>query len=187
MNEKFDDKLMADAASLATEITPERDLWPQIGATISTQRRTRWTTVFAQAAAVILLVGATSIITYQFTKFDEPTASIEPVPFPGDLTLTSASFGGGDYQLSSDFKLARSNLQADLDVELLRLSPESRAVVERNLRLIRGAIEQINDALEKEPDNVLLQELLIRTYREELAVMQKVGGLTQDVMMRNDI
>jgi hypothetical protein len=189
MNEEFDDKLMKDAARLATEIAPERDLWPQIAATIATPRRSRFTVYFAQAAVIALLIGATSFITYEVTKTDysDTTASTSPeTMLSPSLTLNPASFGG-DYELSSEFKLARSNLQADLKVELQRLSPESRAVVERNLRLIRGAIAQINDALEKEPDNVHLQELLIKTYREELAVMQKVGGLTQNVMMRNDI
>jgi len=32
-----------------------------------------------------------------------------------------------------------------------------------------------------------LQELLQKTYREELNVMRRVGGLTRNVMLRNDI
>jgi hypothetical protein len=74
-----------------------------------------------------------------------------------------------------------------MDMEMAKLSPEARANVEENLAVIRGAIVEINAALEQEPGNVLLQELLMKTYREELAVMQRVGGLTQDVMLRNDI
>jgi hypothetical protein len=70
---------------------------------------------------------------------------------------------------------------------LLRLSPEAREEVEQNLAIIRGAILQINEALQKEPDNALLQELLLNTYREELALMRRVGGLTQHVMSRKDI
>ena len=74
-----------------------------------------------------------------------------------------------------------------MDLELDRLTPEARVEVEENLALIRNAITEINLALEDEPDNALLQELLLKTYREELMVMRKVGGLTQNVMSRNDI
>ena len=35
MTEERDDKLMADASKLATEISPERDLWPEIEARLS--------------------------------------------------------------------------------------------------------------------------------------------------------
>ena len=50
-----------------------------------------------------------------------------------------------------------------------------------------GALPEINTALENEPDNVLLQQKLLRAYREELALLRRVGGLTRNVMIRNDI
>ena len=178
-----DDKIMADAAKLATAIAPERDLWPDIKAAIATPQKRSRAPYFAQAAAVVLLVGASSTVTYFVTK-SEPIVS--PVATYGTLTLESASWGG-EYEMSSSYKLARSDLRSELDAELARLSPESRADVEENLQVIRKAIAEINTSLEKEPDNVLLQDLLLKSYRQELAVMQKVGGLTQNVMSRNDI
>ena len=54
MNNKIDerdDELLAMASRLSTEVTPERDLWPDIQAAITTPRRSRWTPMFAQAAA----------------------------------------------------------------------------------------------------------------------------------------
>ena len=74
-----------------------------------------------------------------------------------------------------------------MNAELERLSPTAREEVEQNLAMIRGAIGQINAALAEEPDNPLLQELLRQTYREELTMMRRVGGLTQHVMSRKDI
>lgn len=183
MNKNPDDKLMTDAANLQTGIAPKRDLWPEIEASISPPRErgaTRW---YAQAAAVLLLVGASSVLTYLVTR-DDPDVS--PVATNPGLMLESASWGG-EYEMSVDYKLARSSVREQLDTELERLSPEARADVEQNLQVIRDAITEINTALEAEPDNVLLQDLLLRTYREELAVMQRVGGLTQNVMSRNDI
>jgi hypothetical protein len=86
-----------------------------------------------------------------------------------------------------DYQEAHGDLAAQLEDELLRLSPETRADVEKNMTIIRTAIGDINAALKKEPENALLQELLLSTYREELSLMQRVGGLTQHVMSRKDI
>jgi hypothetical protein len=176
----FDDKLDQAARQLATEATPERDLWPGIEQAIRTpQRRTPW---FAQAAAVVLLVGASSGMTYLVVKGDSgPTVSVAP-----ELVFEKAAFGG-DYHLGPGFQDARNSLRAQLDTELARLSPEAQQDVQTNLDVIHAAIVEINTALEQDADNVLLQQKLLLAYREELALLRRVGGLTRNVMMRNDI
>ncbi len=187
MTEEFDDNLFDDkwdraARQLATEITPERDLWPDIATAIAEPRRSRWTPMFAQAAAVVLLVGASSAITYVAVKNDSvPVVSIEP-----ELVFEQTAFGG-NYNLGPGFQDARNSLRAELDVELMHLSPEARTDIRENLDLIHAAIMDINAVLEKEPDNVLLQQKLLRAYREELTLLSRVGGLTRNVTMRNDI
>ena len=64
MTEEFDNKLDLAARQLATEISPERDLWPGIAEAIEKPQRSRWTPVFAQAAAIVLLIGGSSTVTY---------------------------------------------------------------------------------------------------------------------------
>jgi hypothetical protein len=177
-----DDELVAKAAGLSTEIRPQKDLWPGIEAAIARPRRSRWTPRFAQAAAVILLVGASSGLTWLTTKDQVQVVEVAPA----GLIFEQASFGGR-YSLGVGYQEAHRDLEAQLDTELARLSPQAREEVEANLAIIRGAIGQINRALAEEPDNPLLQELLLQTYREELALMQRVGGLTQHVMSRRDI
>lgn len=183
MNTETDDKLIADASRLTKAVTPQRDLWPDIEASIRAPRERHGIPWYAQAAAVLLLVGGSSAVTYIVTKQE---ANVSPVATNGGLVLESASWGG-EFEMSVDYKAARRSLQEQLHDELRSLSPESRADVEQNLQVIRDAITEINAALEAEPDNAHLQGLLLRTYREELAVMQHVGGLTQNVMSRNDI
>lgn len=183
MNTESDDRLMADAAKLKRAVSPERDLWPEIEATIRAPRERSGMPWYAQAAAVLLLVGGSSAVTWFVTK---QGTNVSPVATNGGLVLEGASWGG-EYELSVDYKAARRSVKEQLAAELERMSPETRAEVEVNLQTIRDAIAEINAALEAEPDNVHLQRLLLRTYREELAVMQHVGGLTQNVMSRNDI
>lgn len=189
MNEHENDKLMAAAANLQTEITPERDLWPDIEAAIAAPaRETRWMPHLAQAAAVVLLVAASSGITYLVTSGGEQPAQVivQEVMPENAFDSEFASFGAR-HTMGQGFQDAHNNLAAQLDLELDRLSPEARTEVEENLDVIRGAIAEINEALINEPDNALLQDMLMDSYREELTVMRNVGGLTQKVMSRNDI
>lgn len=176
------DSMVAAAGRLATEISPERDLWPGIAESIRRPRRSRWLPMLAQAAAVVLLVGASSGVTYLAMKDDQQATQIT-VP---DLLFEPASFSAG-YALGPEYLEARSDMAARLDAEMARLSPGTRADVERNLMLIRSAIAEINAALETEPTNVLLQQLLLNTYQEEFSVMRQVESLTNHVMSRKDI
>ena len=182
MTKEFDDKLDRTARQLATEISPERDLWPGIAEAITTPKRSRWTPMLAQAAAVVLLVGTSSAVTYFVTRDSSgPVISVSP-----ELVFEQAAFGG-NYHLGPGFQDARNSLRDDLDIELARLSDEAREDVQANLELIHQVIIDINKALEQEPDNVLLQQKLLQAYREELTLLRRVGGLTRNVMRRNDI
>jgi len=177
-----DDKLMKAAGRLSTEISPERDLWPGIAEAIEKPVSKRWSPIFAQAAAVVLLVGASSAVTYMTMKDGAPPIVVATP----DMIFEQASFGNR-YNLGPGFQDARNALVADLDVELERLSPEARENIETNLTLIHSAINDMNAALEEDPENILLQERLLRTYREELTLLRRVSGLTRNVMLRNDI
>ena len=188
-NKNFDDELMAAAAGLRTEVTPERDLWPgieQVIAQPATPGRNVWNSVWAQAAAVLLLVGGSSGVTYLVM-----TDNAQTVPgVTNGTTLVfepvSGSFGSM-YNLGPDYQDARRSLAAKVDDELNRLSPEEREAVQKNIDVIRAAIEEINKALAEEPDNALLQKLLLSTYREELSLMMRVDGITRAAMRRGDI
>ncbi|HSG59268.1 MAG TPA: hypothetical protein VLA06_07045 [Woeseiaceae bacterium] len=176
------DRIVAAAGRLPEEISPERDLWPGIAETIDRPQRARWTPMFAQAAAVVLLVGASSGLTYLAMQDDPaPAAIVAP-----DLLFEPASYSAG-YALGPEYLEARSEMSARLDEELARLSPEARDDVEKNLAVIRSAIAEINTALDDEPTNRLLQQLLLNAYQDEFALMRQVGGLTNRVMSRQDI
>jgi len=182
MNDRYDDKLSTAASELSTEIPPQRDLWPGIELAITRPKRSRWTPMLARAAAVVLLVGASSMLTYVIVKEDlQPVQRVLP-----DLVFEQAAFGR-EHSLDSVYQRAGGDVALQLDHELQRLSPEARSDVEKNLAIIRRAIADINEALRDDPDSVLLQDLLVKAYREELSLMQRVGDLTKHVMLRKDI
>ena len=78
-------------------------------------------------------------------------------------------------------------LTGSFDARLDSLAPESREEVLQNIQTIRQAISDINKALADDPDNVLLQELLIDMYRDELSVMRQVDGISRAATYRGDI
>jgi hypothetical protein len=186
------DPLMVAARQLPRGIAPGRDLWPGIAAAIDEQReapsrgKPGWNRLFAQAAAVLLLVGGSSGVTWFAMKQDAPVVASEPSAEVLNFQPVAGSFGS-QYHLGAEFVEARNNLEARLEEELKRLPPETRAEVEANLNTIRAAIVEINMALANEPDNALLQQLLVNAYRDELAVMSRVDGMASSVMRRNDI
>jgi hypothetical protein len=188
---KSDDKLMMAARGLATEVAPERDLWPGVEEAIQTQKqpqRSRWTPMLAQAAAVVMLIGASSMVTYSLIKYDDANTAPQTVVRvePTNLVFEQAAFGA-DQTFDSVFGRASGNVAANLNRGLENLSPETRADVERNLAVIRQAITDISQALEDEPNNAFLQELLVEAYGNELALMNRVGTMTQRVTARKDI
>ena len=183
MNE---DKLTSSASQLATEISPDRDLWPDIESAITqpAPRRFRWQPMLAQAAGVVILVAASSGLTYLAVKGDR--SAVVPQATATDYYVSRTAFGS-HHNLGLDYEYARAGLLENFEEELARLSPEERQDIVASLGVIRGAIDDINAALEDDPDNALLQDLLIKSYREELNVLRKVGGATQNVMLRSDI
>ncbi len=182
MMDKDDDKLLRDAGRLPRSIAPERDLWPGIEAAINEPKGRGLPPYLAQAAAVVLLVAGSSGVTYFAMQGEETTTVVAPQ----DLFYEQAAFGN-NYTLGPGFTDARGGLASKLDSQLDKLSPEDRAEVEENLRMIRSAINEINAELAEDPDNAQLQALLLRTYREELTLMRRIGELTQSVTSRNDI
>lgn len=182
MNElERNDELIAAAGKLPAGISPERDLWPGIAEAIAQPQRSRWMPLLAQAAAVVLLIGASSGITYISVK----TGPVQAPVMMTDLHFERAAFGT-EHTLGSVYRSAQGGYQSQLADELDRLSAEDRAEVEANLAMIKDAIAEINQALDDNPDNVLLQELLLRSYREQHTLMRRVGSLSQH-MARKDI
>jgi hypothetical protein len=183
MNDRREDELITKAGRLAQDVAPGRDLWPSIAEAIEQRKRRPWhMSYLAQAAAVLLLVGASSAVTYVMVRDTAaPIASDS-----GGLIVEPVSYAD-HHALGPKYEKAHDELEAQLQEELERLPPNTRADVERNLTIIRGAIAEISVALDAEPDNALLQQLLLKSYQEELMLMQHVGGLTQRVMARKDI
>ncbi len=187
---EFDAALTDLANQLPKAVAPNRDLWPGIERAIESSvpaQRSSQPSMWVQAAAVLLLVGGSSALTYSVVTSGgiSPTPNNAPV---GQLVFepVSGSFGS-QYNLGPDYQDARRDLASRLNDELDQMDPDTRTNIESNLQTIQDAIADINRALADEPDNVLLQEMLLDTYRDELSLMRRIDGMSNATMRRDDI
>lgn len=193
-----DARLDAQLRRLPQSIEPGRDLWPGIAARLEpressgVRRRPAWA---LQAAAAVLLVAGSSLLTATLLDRDagrgtisagtstaSPAASTAPAnpgpaPRPGDVAAMPAAFGPGA-RLDADYMAARKQLTVMLESRMASLPASTRAKLTVNLAEMRRAAEQINAALAEQPGDPLLEELLLKTYQDELAVLANVNQLT---------
>lgn len=156
-------------------IEPPRDLWPAIEARLEPRAAgatRRWTWL---AAAGVLLVIGSSLITASLLRREAEVTAVVPVERPE--AATPAAFGPGQ-RLDPSYDLIRQQLANTLAQRIERLSPEVRAKLEANLAELQRATAEINAALELSPGDPLLEELLINSYQDELAVLASVNQLT---------
>jgi hypothetical protein len=185
------DRLMEAARHLPDDLPLDRDLWPGIeariqGVEVSRPGGRRWVLAGALAAGLALVAVSSLVTTW---LIDEPAPIIvrqAPLPVGAVLAARTATFGSG-YVLGPKYEMARNNLARDLDEQMEALTPETRDIVQRNLGQIRRAMDEINEELAADPNNVLLQRLLMTTYQDELAVLMNVNRMMQTLPTRTEI
>lgn len=187
------DPLDEALASLSQDVTPQRDLWPQIRAEIAK------TPIMAQArasavqsswfrlAAAVLLVVVTSFVTYSLTRqsMPQPIAQTDSLPTP-QVSAQPASYFGSE-RLGAGYINARAELDKRFHERLATLPAADRTKVEKNLADIRHAADEISATLKQHPSDPLLQDLLMSTYQSELQLLANVSDLPTAGSMRTDL
>ena len=193
-----DARLDARLRELPLEAMPGRDLWPGIESRIAqvaaeTPRAPRRPAWMWQVAAAVVLVAGSSLLTASLLDRARPvgqsatqaatqaageaaTQRTSPPAAPG-ATVMPAAFGPSG-KLDVDYLTARQQLTRMLDERISLLPPSARAKLEFNLGEMRRAADEINAALAAQPGDPLLEELLLKTYQDELAVLSNVNDLT---------
>jgi hypothetical protein len=160
---------------LPLEITPARDLWPQLEQRLTTERRSRaaWRTLplpgaryFGAAAALVVAVAVGILIGRGLV--------------PGVRDGQVAAQANATRMLPTNFihdpryLREREQLLQSLNARLAALPPQSRQKVLASLATIHKSMADIQAALGREPGNALLQELLVDTYQDEMRVLTTV-------------
>lgn len=150
--------------SLPTELTPERDLWPEIAQQINRPPRQRWVPVAVAASVQVSVLSAT--FTWQLHQQRERDAALATA----NLLLQ---------QIESPFSQARVSYAEQWPALKSNLDPETAATVERNLEIIRSAHQELAKALKKQPDDPAMQQLLRQTLAKEIEVYQRAENASR--------
>lgn len=170
---------------LPREITPARDLWPGIEARLraaatgggsggapplpGAPRRPLWSRALALAAMV-----ATLAVGIWIGRELLPAPGAEAPPVAAAANGEPPRFLQAAYARDPQLMQRRAELVSSLEAQLAALPPESRAKVAASLATIRKSMRDIEAALGRDPSNVLLQELLVGTYQDEMRVLVDV-------------
>jgi hypothetical protein len=184
------ERLDAALQALPPGIEPGRDLWPGIAARLeqapvtASRRLPAW---LLQAAAAVVLVAGSSLFTARLLDGDRAAgkmAEVAPVAgsMPGaqGIATMPAAFGPAG-RMDPEYAAARRQLTSVLESRMARLPASTRAKLESNLAELRRAADEINAALAEQPGDPLLEELLLKTYQDELAVLANVNQLTSSL------
>ena len=186
-------ELDAQLRELSLEVEPGRDLWPGIAArleqqaAVPLQRVTRRPAWAWQAAAALVLVAGSSLLTASLLDRSPPAGQsasqasrAAPDLAQGGASVLPAAFGPTG-RLDGEYLVAREQLTRMLDERIAIMPPSARAKLEFNLGEMRRAADEINAALAAQPGDPLLEELLLKTYQDELAVLSNVNQLTDSL------
>ncbi len=175
-------ELLDQAARLPKELPPARDLWPGILGRLQARPtrvpilRLPWLPALAAAA---LLVAVSSAVTAFLMQGDRsvrpavataPTQAETPQVVPAAVEQATSSLRG----VEAEYDRAAQALLTSLEQRGEHLSPETLRVVDDNLRAIDAALEQVRQALVKDPGNASLIRMLTATHQKKIDVLQRV-------------
>ncbi|HEY6515622.1 MAG TPA: hypothetical protein VIY50_05730 [Steroidobacteraceae bacterium] len=176
-------------SELPREIPPPNDGWPALEARLRESGR-------PQSAAGVLPGRKVEPARYRRSRFMQITALaavlaavfvgvsldrwvLSPTrPVPQSAGIPHVGTGGEGiavaYVTDPRYVRERQELLRTLDARLAKLPPPTRQKVLQSLTTIHQSMQQIQQALGREPGNALLQELLIDTYQNEMQVLSTV-------------
>ena len=169
--------LLDRAASLPASLEPGRDLWPGIEARLNAGRRPAALPPPARAYrpglawAAVLLLALAGLAALVFLK---------PAPVPRGAAAANPSLVSLR-AAEPDYLEARRQLVRALQARRGKLSPETVKVLEENLAVMDHSLAAMKKALEKDPGNRGLADLIDATYRQEIEFLMKADRLPPHV------
>jgi hypothetical protein len=179
--------LVQKTRALPTSIMPERDLWPGIEDRIMEETqpsffarlrsRPAWSLRYLAAAAIILvIVFSATLITISIR---DKHSSRLPALSDNSSTIVPVSTIQADYSSAeAEYLRATQKLQEVLDSREEFLSPQTREVMDRNIKIINQAIAEIKKALGNDPGNRQLNTLLMASYQNRIELMYWAAKLS---------
>lgn len=190
---EWEAKLDQRLSRLPDELEPKSDLWPAISQRISApvplvERESKRRVWFRTAALAASLAVVSSLATSWWLS--RAPDSVDVVQSPTSKlvfrdVVHAPAFGiqqAGIAQVPGETYIRdRKVVIAALREQMQLLPEDTRHKVERDLLMIDRALEDISQELTGDPNNVLLQQLLLAMYQEELMLLEGLNQTTEAV------
>ena len=172
-------RLQQATRGLPRGIAPERDLLPGIRDRIGRDTRpsggSHWLRWAAVAASLIVLMGAVWV---GLRSLDPEPATAEVSTGAGTVLL-AAGINLAEFEAAElEYEDAAAHLLEIVEARGDELSPETKAVIEDNLRIIDEAIDQVREALNAEPGDTRNGHILNALYRQKVEFLWRVSRLS---------
>jgi hypothetical protein len=173
--------VLADVHALPKAVKTGRDLLPAIHARLDAEQvkaldgwRTRslWSLRVPLAAAAVLLVVASVVLTRFIDQRGPVASTFTPQP-NGSSVLVSQQVN----DLETRYETAIVELQQMIDAQRAQLSPATIRVLEENLRVIDRAIRESRAALQADPANEMVNEMLRSSYEKKLELLRRATSV----------
>ena len=166
---------------LPVDIAPSHDLWPAIAAGIAMPLKANatriWTLRIAAGLACVALGTGLGYLVLKERMSAGPVVPSTDTEIAGQVN----SWLVKPVMQDAGYQKARTQLATEFFRRIADLSADDRARVQKGLREVESGLRDLNDALKKNPDSVLLQQLALGAYQQELEYMQNVTSLTHTV------
>ena len=174
------EKLLAAVDALPRDLEPETDLWADIEPRLTARRprraENRWAAWSRQAVAAVLFMALGGVLTQLLVpggRGDSERPSVHAaLERPADPVAEFAL-------AEADYLRAKEALWGAVYSSRDSVSPATREVVEHNLRVIDGAIRELRSALENDPGNPQLENLLLAQHRTEIGLLRRLARTTE--------
>lgn len=163
--------IKASLADLPLEIRPDRDLragiWQQIEAPKHT--RTLWSMRYPLAAAAVLLIAISSVMTLAIVSGRQPSEI--GANYRENVRLVGRDPGAIERQYSEEVQ----ELEMVLRKSRGALAPETVRIMETNLKIIDEAIREAQAAIAADPNSDMLVDLLRSAYERKLELLRQAA------------
>ena len=165
--------LLEQVDALPRSVPPGADLWPAISTRLTARPRrasVSWPSWLRQAAAAVVFMALGGVLSQLVAPvWRGPAPIADRAMLESDLALAEA----GLFLAEADLLRAKEALWAAV-YNSRETSPETREVVERNLAVIAAAIQELRAALEADPGNPQLEDLLLAQHRSEIGLLRRL-------------
>jgi hypothetical protein len=115
-------------------------------------------------------VAAAALIAFALGRASRPRADDVVTVREGSTPVVGVADSARAYQQQVE------SLLEELELRRAMLRPSTAASVERDLRIIDGAIAELRDALARDPNNAALRALLAASYRQKRDLLKQVDN-----------